>query len=313
MEYIRHLALTSDWTHVVCATNQGFQIFRLLPSVKTVCVCAQLQEHGGVERADLSLAKWFVLYTQPKFKNRVFLWSVSQGKLQGEYRLMDEVLNVKCSTRCFAFITMDVTYVYDTMTCDQIAQISTGPNIAGICALCPSQLLVCTPGNAEGHLFLDFLDEAKQITIRAHQSRVAMCALSNDGSHVVSASQRGTVLRVFECEQGDLLYELKRGLFPADIYCLFFHPSNANVLFASSATGTVHVYNLENKQLCYWTQRGISSGKFRVHANIPNVLGFNVQQNVLIVVNFDGSVVLLSCQDNQLAHKNSFRVALQKT
>ena len=83
--------------------------------------------------------------------------------------------------------------------------------------------------------------------IPAHTSQLAAIAFSHSGQRVASASEKGTVIRVFAVSDGSRLYELRRGLKrTVNIYSLSFSPCG-HFLACSSNTETVHVFRLEEK------------------------------------------------------------------
>ncbi|KAJ2804508.1 Phosphatidylinositol 3,5-bisphosphate-binding protein [Coemansia guatemalensis] len=83
--------------------------------------------------------------------------------------------------------------------------------------------------------------------VAAHSTSISALAVSADGSMVASASEKGTLIRIFDTVSGRLLHELRRGVDRADIYSIAFSPDNTR-LCVSSDKGTVHVFNLEAKQ-----------------------------------------------------------------
>jgi len=61
--------------------------------------------------------------------------------------------------------------------------------------------------------------------IPAHSGQIAAIQFSPSGSMVATASDKGTVIRVFSVTDGARLYELRRGLKrTATIYSLSFSP-----------------------------------------------------------------------------------------
>ena len=49
------------------------------------------------------------------------------------------------------------------------------------------------------------------IEIKAHNSSLGMIKLSQDGTMLVTASEKGTLLRVWNTETGEQMTELRRG------------------------------------------------------------------------------------------------------
>ncbi|VDO42245.1 unnamed protein product [Onchocerca flexuosa] len=81
-------------------------------------------------------------------------------------------------------------------------------------------------------------------TISAHTSPLAALRFNYDGKKLATASNRGTVIRVFDTESGDRLYEFTRGVKRfVNIYSMAFS-IDSNYLCSSSNTETVHVFRL---------------------------------------------------------------------
>ena len=66
------------------------------------------------------------------------------------------------------------------------------------------------------------------------------------GTRMATASEKGTLIRVFEVATGNLLSELRRGTNPATIYSINFN-ANSTLLCVSSDHGTIHIFSLEER------------------------------------------------------------------
>ena len=136
-------------------------------------------------------------------------------------------------------------YVYRFSDLKLLDQINTQPNPRGLVALCPhpsNNVLAC-PGVNRGHVRVELYDVRKSTIITAHESDLARLQLNGDGSLVATASDKGTLLRVFDTHTGAQLRELRRGVDRAAVYCLAFAP-DSNFLACSSDKGTVHIFSL---------------------------------------------------------------------
>ena len=81
--------------------------------------------------------------------------------------------------------------------------------------------------------------------IPAHDSPLAAIAFSSTGTLIATASEKGTVIRIFRVCDGVRLHEFRRGVKRcATIYSLAFSV-DSQFLAASSNTETVHVFRLE--------------------------------------------------------------------
>ncbi|KAJ1811855.1 Phosphatidylinositol 3,5-bisphosphate-binding protein [Coemansia sp. RSA 2598] len=153
--------------------------------------------------------------------------------------------------------------------------------------------------------------------IAAHATAISALAVSADGSMVASASQKGTLIRIFDTMSGRLLNELRRGVDRADIYSIAFSPDNTR-LCVSSDKGTVHIFNLDPKQAVAAGQQPASSAgsaagnrhsnlkfmkdllpkyfssewsfaHFRVANEVRCICGFGSERNSVIVLCADGT------------------------
>lgn len=82
-------------------------------------------------------------------------------------------------------------------------------------------------------------------TIQAHQSAIGCLALNSDGTLLATASEKGTVIRVFAIPSGGILFQFRRGTLPAHIYNMSFN-ATSTLLCVSSASETVHIFKLVN-------------------------------------------------------------------
>jgi len=79
--------------------------------------------------------------------------------------------------------------------------------------------------------------------VTAHRSPLSHITLNNTGTLLATASDKGTIIRVFSVPKADKLYQFRRGALPASIYCMSFN-ATSSLLCISSATETVHVFKL---------------------------------------------------------------------
>ncbi|XP_023612709.1 WD repeat domain phosphoinositide-interacting protein 1 isoform X7 [Myotis lucifugus] len=91
-------------------------------------------------------------------------------------------------------------------------------------------------------------------TIAAHEGTLAAITFNASGSKLASASEKGTVIRVFSVPEGQKLYEFRRGMKSphaalrsryVTISSLAFS-MDSQFLCASSNTETVHIFKLEH-------------------------------------------------------------------
>ncbi len=86
------------------------------------------------------------------------------------------------------------------------------------------------------------------LVIAAHDSRLSCLSVNIAGTLLATASDKGTLIRVFSTERtegggsgGTMVAELRRGTQPALIYSINFSP-DSQLLCCSSSHGTIHVF-----------------------------------------------------------------------
>lgn len=83
-------------------------------------------------------------------------------------------------------------------------------------------------------------DEIK--VIKAHKSKINKISLSNSGLLLATCSEKGTLVRIFNATDGDLLKELRRGSDETLINWIHFS-FNDNLVLCQSKKGTIHIFN----------------------------------------------------------------------
>lgn len=79
--------------------------------------------------------------------------------------------------------------------------------------------------------------------VEAHKSPLSHVALNNDGTLLATASDKGTIIRVFSVPAAQKLYQFRRGTYPSRIFSMSFNLVSS-LLCISSATETVHIFRL---------------------------------------------------------------------
>jgi autophagy-related protein 18 len=79
--------------------------------------------------------------------------------------------------------------------------------------------------------------------IQAHKSAIAALAINSQGTALATASDKGTIIRVFSLPDAKRVGEYRRGSKAARVFSMNFN-TEGTLLCVSSDTETVHVYNL---------------------------------------------------------------------
>ena len=81
------------------------------------------------------------------------------------------------------------------------------------------------------------------MVIEAHKGEIAAMATSFDGTLMATASDKGTIIRVFDIETGDKIYQFRRGTYATKIYSISFS-EDSQYLAVTGSSKTVHIFKL---------------------------------------------------------------------
>lgn len=125
----------------------------------------------------------------------------------------------------------------------------TPSNPTGLCALSSSSehCYLAYPGSVQsGEVqIFDAINLHAKTMILAHDSPLAAIAFSPSGTELATASEKGTVIRVFSSLDGTKLFELRRGLKRCVSIASLSFSTCMDYLVSSSNTETVHIFKLD--------------------------------------------------------------------
>ncbi|CAI9112458.1 OLC1v1012910C1 [Oldenlandia corymbosa var. corymbosa] len=244
--------------------------------------------------------------------NKVIIWDDFQRQSIGELSFRSEARGVKLRKDRIVVVLEHKIHVHDFPGLRPLNDIETISNPKGLCALSQgpteSFVLVC-PGQRKGQVRVEHHAPSRKTRfIPAHESEIACLALSQDGQLVATASARGTLVRVFNTHNGELVQELRRGTDRADIYSLAFSPSAQCLKTASG--GATASKNLSFQPEPKLSRTSSSSGswlslmkgvlpkyfssewsvaQFRLKGGCQYVVAFGHQKHTLVILGLDGS------------------------
>jgi len=244
-----YVGFNQDFGCFACGTERGFQIYNVDPFKQTFQRVFNTGSIGIVEM--LFRCNLLALVgggPNPRYPpNKVMIWDDHQNRCIGELSFRSEVKAVKLRRDRVVVVLASKIYVYRFSDLKLLDQINTMQNHKGLVALCPdaSATVLACPGISRGHVRVELYNIRKSTIIPAHEADLACLALSQSGQRLATASDRGTLVRVFDTHTAAMLHELRRGADRAEIYSIAFN-QNSTFLACSSDKGTVHIFSLQN-------------------------------------------------------------------
>uniref|UniRef100_A0A7S2JL68 WD repeat domain phosphoinositide-interacting protein 3 n=1 Tax=Haptolina brevifila TaxID=156173 RepID=A0A7S2JL68_9EUKA len=232
-----------------CGTNSGFRIFNCDPFKQT------FRRDFGTANGGLGIVEMLFRCNilalvgggqSPRYPpNKVMIWDDHQNRPIGELTYRSNVKAVRMSRENVVVALEYWVRYYDFGNLNERGRMETVSNPKGLCALAAdsSKFVLACPGLQKGQVRIEYPDINRNTRIPAHESTLACLNLNNDGTRLATASERGTLVRVWDCMTGDRLYELRRGAEPAEIQCLSFNLDSGHLL-VSSDHGTIHIFKL---------------------------------------------------------------------
>ncbi|RDW62939.1 phosphoinositide binding protein ATG18 [Aspergillus mulundensis] len=256
------VTFNQDYSYLAVATSKGFRIFTTDPFAKSYET-----KDGNIAIIEMLFSTSLVaLILSPR---RLQITNTKRQSTICELTFPTTVLAVKLNRKRLVIVLEDQIYLYDIQTMKLLYTIETSPNPNALCALSPSsencylayplpQKAAPSSFNPPAHappgnthvsptsgevLIFDTLKLEAINVIEAHRSPLACITLNSDGTLIATASDKGTIIRVFSVPDGHKLYQFRRGSIPSRIFSMSFN-TTSTLLCVSSSTETIHLFKL---------------------------------------------------------------------
>ncbi|KAG5985122.1 autophagy protein [Claviceps digitariae] len=261
---LNFITFNQDHSCLAVGTSKGFRIYHTDPFSRIYS-----NDDGNIAIIEMLFSTSLVaLILSPR---HLIIQNTKRASVICELTFPSAVLAVRLNRKRLAVVLEEEIYLYDISNMSLLYIISTSPNPSAICALSPSsencfiayplpkpreepdnrrpihappQSNYVAPTSGEVLVF-DTLSLKAVNVIEAHRSPLSCICLNNDGSLLATASETGTIIRVFSVPRGQKMYQFRRGTYPSTIYSMSFNLSST-LLCVSSTSDTVHIFRLSS-------------------------------------------------------------------
>ncbi|KAG2191404.1 hypothetical protein INT46_007851 [Mucor plumbeus] len=256
-----------DFSCISVGTKSGYRIYNCDPFAK--CYTKADSNIGLIEMLFCTSLVALVgsNYELPSRKLRIN--NTKRESTICELSFHSPILSVKMNRKRLIVVLEGQIFVYDISNMKLLHTIDTIPNPEAICALSPSSencYLACQPlrssdyyttssssssnsslnYNGIGDIEIYDANTMKLANIvQAHKSTISCISMNSEGTLLATASEKGTVIRVFAIPSADKVYQFRRGSYSAKIYSMSFNLVST-LLCVSSDTDTVHIFKLSS-------------------------------------------------------------------
>lgn len=259
---LNFITFNQDHSCLAVGTSKGFRIYHTDPFSKIFN-----SDDGNVSIIEMLFSTSLVaLILSPR---HLIIQNTKRASVICELTFPSAVLAVRLNRKRLAVVLEEEIYLYDISNMSLLYTIATSPNSTAICALSPSSencyiayplpkprddtgdkrpshappLSTYVPPTSGEVLIFDTLTLKAVNVIEAHRSPLCCIALNSEGTLLATASETGTIIRVFSVPRGQKLYQFRRGTYPSTIYSMSFNLSST-LLCVSSTSDTVHIFRL---------------------------------------------------------------------
>ena len=174
--------------------------------------------------------------------SKVIIWDDAKQKAVITLEFRSPVLRVRLSRTRIIIALLNSVHMYAfSSPPEKISVFETADNPTGLC--CLGSKVIAFPGRTPGQVQLVEISTGNVSILPAHSTPLKAMDLSPNGEILATASEAGTLIRVFSTINCARMGELRRGVDHALIYSIAISPSN-DLIAVTSDKATLHIFDL---------------------------------------------------------------------
>ncbi|CRL04133.1 CLUMA_CG017244, isoform A [Clunio marinus] len=236
-----------DYTSLSVVSDSGYKLFAIQGVSKVDEIFSS--DHVDTRIAERLFSSSLVATVWTSEQNKLKICHFKKKADICEFKYPKHILSVTMNRSRLVVCLKDSIYIHNIRDMRLLHSIKGLPeNPTGLCSLSLNSHLGYPISNEIGNIqIFDAGSMKPRLMIPAHCSRVAAMSFSLTGVLLATASEKGTVIRVFCAKNAQRLMEFRRGMKRfAQIVSLNFSICN-NYVSASSNTETIHIFKIDQK------------------------------------------------------------------
>ena len=252
---ILNISFNQDSSCFSIGIENGFMVYGTYPIKNQY----ERKMDGGIKQAEMLYRTNLLALIGggdiPKFNpKKLVLWDDYQNKMVSEIKFFSNLKNVKLKKDKIFAICDKTIYVFDFKTLENLEIINTKENPKGLFGINNdenSTIIAYLEKNDKenkeninkNYITVKNYTKGNSLKIFAQEDIISYIALNNDGSLLATSNEKGTLIKLHSCINGNLLAQFYRGKDKAEINYICFDKLS-NFLAVTSDRGTIHIWSL---------------------------------------------------------------------
>ena len=252
-EEILYISFNQDSSYISVGTENGYKIFSSYPIYNFF----NRNLKGGIGIIEM-LYKSNILALvgggkNPKFpENKLIIYDDKKQKKISEIIFKSNIINIKLKKDKIFSVTITKIFIFNFKTYQNIDIIETIENPKGLFSISnnPKVNIISFPiinntNYQKGKIKIKNYDKGKEILITLDENIISYMTMNNEGSIIVIACEKGTIIKTYRTIDGLFLQEFKRGSEKTEINFMTF--DNYDFFLAvCSQRGTIHIWSMKS-------------------------------------------------------------------
>ena len=252
---INNISFNQDNSCFSIGTEQGFMVFETYPLKNHY----ERKMDGGIKIVEMYYKTNALALIgggeNPKFNpKKLIIWDDVQNRVASEIKFFSILRNVKLKKNKVYAICDKFIYIFDLKTFENLEIIGTRENSKGLFSVCsdPNKEIIAYIEKSDKENKQNFnkhyvtiknYDKNTSFQIFALEEPISYISLNYDGTLIAISNEKGTLINIYSCKNGNILGQFYRGKDKAEINHICFDKFS-NFLAISSDKGTVHIWSL---------------------------------------------------------------------